>query len=100
MRKALANPHADFVRYRDVGAECPQHGYLYRGLPLRDTFPLWAGWKYVTAGGGGGWSAAREIFTNVLVGLVIILAAWLIVDTIMRAPVNENATIGPWNKMC
>ncbi|MEK7480202.1 MAG: hypothetical protein AAB665_02835 [Patescibacteria group bacterium] len=60
----------------------------------------WAGWKYVTAGGGGDVSAAREIFTNVLVGLVIILAAWLIVDTIMRTLVNENATIGPWNKMC
>ena len=60
----------------------------------------WAGWKYVTAGGGGDVSAAREIFTNVLVGLVIILAAWLIVDTIMRTLVNESATIGPWNKIC
>jgi len=60
----------------------------------------WAGWKYVTAGGGGDVSSAREIFTNVLVGLVIILAAWLIVDTIMRTLVNPSASIGPWNKMC
>ncbi len=60
----------------------------------------WAGWKYITAGGGGEVSAAKEIFLNVLIGLVIILAAWLIVDTIMRTLVNENASIGPWNKIC
>lgn len=60
----------------------------------------WAGWKYITAGGGGEVSAAKEIFLNVLIGLVIILAAWLVVDTIMRTLVNENASIGPWNKIC
>jgi multisubunit Na+/H+ antiporter MnhF subunit len=60
----------------------------------------WAGWKYVTAGGGGEVSTAKGIFFNVLIGLVIILAAWLIVDTIMRTLVNENASIGPWNKIC
>ena len=59
----------------------------------------WAGWKHVTAGGDSGKvGEARRIFTNVGIGLVLILAAWLIVDTLMKT--LTNGSFGPWNKVC
>lgn len=60
----------------------------------------YAGWKYMTAGGEGGKSAGKEIFTNVLIGLVIILAGWLVIDTIMKTLVKDNGGFGPWNEVC
>lgn len=58
----------------------------------------WAGWKYLTAGGGEGITQARSIFTNVLVGLIIILAGWLIVDTLIKTLTGDK--LGPWNQVC
>lgn len=47
---------------------------------------VYAGFLLVTSGGDEGkWTKAKELFTNVVIGIVIILAAWLIVDTIMSA---------------
>lgn len=45
-------------------------------------------------------SAARSMFTNVAIGLVIILAGWLVVDTVMRTLVGSNSSFGPWNRIC
>lgn len=59
----------------------------------------WAGIKYVTAGGDSGKVGdARKIFWNVTLGLVIILAGWIVVDTLMRTLTNAN--FGPWNDIC
>ena len=65
----------------------------------------WAGWKHVTAGGNAGEiQSARRIFTNVLIGLIIIIAGWLVVDTLMRTVLKEGDTatgIGqPWTPIC
>ena len=61
----------------------------------------WAGSKYIIAGAdSGAVGEARNIFTSVGIGLAIILAAWLIVDTIMRALLNQGSAFGPWNKIC
>lgn len=57
---------------------------------------VFAGFKYVTAGGDSGKiSDAHKIFRTVIVGLIIILAAWLIVDLLMKTFLNEK--LGPWN---
>lgn len=57
-----------------------------------------AGFKMVTAGGdSGAISEAREMITNVVIGFIILLSAWLIVDTIMKMFVD--ASFGPWNKI-
>lgn len=59
----------------------------------------YAGWEAVTAGGNAEkMGNARKIFTNVLVGLIIILAGWVIIDTLMKTVTNAN--FGPWNKVC
>ena len=53
-----------------------------------------AGVKLVTSGGNpGALNAAKDSFINAIVGMIIILSAWLIVDTIMRGLVG-----GPGNE--
>ncbi len=48
-----------------------------------------AGWGLITAGGNvQAVSDAKSKFTNAIIGLIIVLAAWLIVDTIMRGLLN------------
>ena len=60
----------------------------------------WAGWKYLTAGGDSSKvSSARGIFFNVMIGLVIIIAAWLIVDTLMHT-LTGTSFGQSWGKLC
>lgn len=43
-------------------------------------------------------SQARKMLTNAAIGMLIILAAWLIVDFVMKTLYDENKTAwGPWN---
>jgi len=55
----------------------------------------WAGFGLVTSNGNQqALDQAKEYFVNAVVGLIIILSAWLIVDTIMRALVGNSANPG------
>jgi len=59
----------------------------------------WAGWNYLTNfGDTSKVSKAHGIFVNVAVGFIIVLAAWLIVDTLMK--VMLGGSFGPWNEVC
>jgi hypothetical protein len=61
---------------------------------------VYAGIQMVTSGGNeSAWSHAKSMLTNVLIGFVILLTAWLIVDTIMKTFVDENSGMGPWNEI-
>jgi len=60
-----------------------------------------AGFKLVTSGGNtSAMSAAKDSLVNALIGLLLILAAWLIVDTLMKAVLKGDAGEidgwGPW----
>ncbi len=58
-----------------------------------------AGYKYMTAGGDPGKvTEARKMFTSVAIGLIIILGAWVGVDTLMKTVVDD-AKFGPWNSL-
>lgn len=60
----------------------------------------WAGWKMLSSQGNTeGYAQGKQIFGNVLIGLIIILAGWIVVDTLMRTFVNPGS-FGPWNKIC
>jgi hypothetical protein len=69
---------------------------------------VFAGFKYITAGGDTGKiSDATSIFGKVIVGLIIVLVAWLVVDTIMKAffaasdlNIQQEPAWGPWNDLC
>lgn len=46
---------------------------------------VYSGFKMVlSAGNESEWKAAKERFTNIVIGIVIILAAWLVVDTVLK----------------
>jgi hypothetical protein len=74
-----------------------------------------AGWGLVTSGGNqAALSAAKEKFKNALIGIIVVLAAWLLVDTLLRSLLNPGGALvyvnpdgststavafGPWNEM-
>ena len=45
----------------------------------------------------------KSMFTNAIIGFLIIISAWLLIDTVMKTLYNPNATVGgsakfgPWN---
>ncbi len=59
----------------------------------------WAGWWFMTGrsvGNSGYIEYAKNVTWNVVIGLVIILAAYLIVDTLMKV----LTTIPLWTSIC
>ena len=64
---------------------------------------VWAGFGLVTSGGNpSALTDAKSRFTNAFIGLIIVLSAWLIVDTLMRGLVGSNGEIrgyGPWSEI-
>lgn len=63
------------------------------------------GVKLVMAGGNSGaLSDAKEAFTNLFIGLIIVLGAWLFVDTLLRFVLEGGETgniqgYGPWSQV-
>jgi len=58
----------------------------------------YAGFLYLTSAVEDKVSSARSIFKNVALGLIILLAAWLVVDTLMKSVLGGS--FGPWNDIC
>ncbi len=62
-----------------------------------------AGFKLVISqGNAGALTEAKSSFTNAFIGLIIILVAYILVDTIMRQLVKGSGVIegyGPWNEV-
>lgn len=55
-----------------------------------------AGFGLVTSGGNpSALQTAKDRMTNAIIGLIIVLCAWLIVDTVMRALLNPVGPSGP-----
>ncbi len=65
----------------------------------------WAGWLFATAGGSGAnHTKAKNIFRNVIIGLVLVLGAYTIVNTLMKMLVDNNFSAGEfitsWSVIC
>ncbi|MDB5188035.1 MAG: hypothetical protein JWO50_555 [Candidatus Kaiserbacteria bacterium] len=62
----------------------------------------WAGGRMLMAGGDPkAITSAKKTFSAVLIGFIIILSAWLIVDTIMKVFTDQSSSgFGPWNQIC
>ena len=71
---------------------------IYIAVFLSAVLFAWAGWLYLTGAGGSDLNRAKEIFTNVAIGLVIILIGWLVVDVLIRTLVD--ASLLPLEKIC
>lgn len=62
-------------------------------------FIVWAGFLFVmSATNPESRSKARSMLINAFVGMVIVLAGWLIVDFVMKT-LYGGGTFGPWNKI-
>jgi len=58
------------------------------------------GFKFLTSrDNSGALTAAKKMFWNVILGLIIVLAAWLIVNTIVSFMVGSGNPF-TWNKLC
>lgn len=57
----------------------------------------YAGWLYLTNEAIGEQQKAKGIFSHVAFGLVILLSAWLIVDTLVSALLKDNLS---WSNIC
>lgn len=63
----------------------------------------WAGWKLISGKSVGSSEAigqGKEIFWNVVIGLAIIIAAWLVVDTFVRTLARDSTAQVIWNSVC
>ena len=72
---------------------------IYFAVFISAVLFAWAGWQMLSGkstGQSGKIDKAKEILWNVMIGLVIILAAWLIVDTLMRTLTTSPS----WNTIC
>jgi len=59
---------------------------------------VYAGFTLVTsAGNPSALEKAKGIFSNVVIGFIIIISAWLVVDTIMKMLVDQEE-YGIWNE--
>ena len=68
---------------------------IYIAVFLAAFLFAWAGWLYLTSSAGSSLERAKEVFYNVMVGLVIILAAWLVVNLLLT-----TLTSVAWNNLC
>jgi hypothetical protein len=65
---------------------------IYFAIPLAVIAFVYAGFQYLTAGGNEGQiKKAHEIFKDVGLGLIIVLTAWLIVNTILEGLLSPKA---------
>lgn len=72
-------------------------------MVLFGVLAVWAGFGLVTSGGNpSALSDAKSRFTNAFIGLLIVLSAFLIVDTLMKTLIGNNGEIegyGPWSEV-
>ena len=74
---------------------------IYVAVFLSAVLFAWAGFLYLTnVANSSQHSKAVEVFQDVAIGLVIILAGWLVVDTLMKTLTDQGGGFGPWNKVC
>jgi hypothetical protein len=68
-------------------------------VPLAAVAFAIAGYIYITAGGNSGKiSQAHSIFKNVAIGLIIVLASWLVIDLVMKTLVADPNYL-PWDNV-
>lgn len=73
---------------------------IYISVFLSAVLFAWSGWMHMTAGGDSHKiSEANKVFSAVFIGLIIIISAWLIVDTLIRT-LTGNPAGAPWSQIC
>lgn len=61
---------------------------------------VWAGGLYIlSAANPESRSTANKMLINAVIGLLIVLSAWLIVDFVMKTLYDNGSEFGPWNSI-
>lgn len=71
---------------------------IYISIFMSALFFAYAGWLLVAGETIGDRNKAKSIFKNVTIGLIIILGAWLLVDTVVKGLVSGEYL--PWTALC
>jgi hypothetical protein len=80
---------------------------IYLGVLIGAIVFAYAGVEYMTmksdigfmrSGGAGGVEYAKSLLKGVVTGLVCIMVGWLVIDTLLKALVDD-AKFGVWNKI-
>ncbi len=73
---------------------------VYFATILITFFIAWAGFTYMTSGGNQEkHSLANKRILNAVIGLMIVLTSWLLVDSVMKVLYDQKSGFGPWNKI-
>jgi hypothetical protein len=78
---------------------------VYAGVLICVLFIAYGGFSLIVSGGNPeGLSTAKTRITNAIIGIVVILCAWLTVDFVMKVLYNPNTVFdgqnfGPWNAL-
>jgi hypothetical protein len=68
-------------------------------IPLAGFSLAWAGIKFILSGGNEGEvTRAKEILTNTVWGIIIALAAWLVVNTVVSLLIDPTSFPWPWQE--
>ena len=61
---------------------------------------MYVGFKLVVSqGNASAWEEAKKHFSNLIIGFVIFISAWLVVDTILKMTIDPKLDFGPWNEL-
>lgn len=67
---------------------------VYLAIPIAGVVVAWAGWTILSAGDNAGQrQKAKDMLSKVVIGLCFILAAWLIIKTILVALVGDDYSL-------
>jgi len=72
---------------------------IFFAIVVSAIFFAWAGWQYMTAEGQPyKIKSAKKMFRNILIGLLLIVGAWLLVDTLISSLTGTSGL--QWNRIC
>jgi len=61
---------------------------------------VYVGFMFVSSAGSPGQrEAAKTRLMNVVIGILVVLSAWLLVDFVMKTLYNSEGEFGPWNQI-
>jgi len=91
-------PNCDFCSLTTLAQRVLNFG-IFLAVMVSAALFAWAGFLFLTNRANPTViGRAKSIFVDVAVGLVLILSAWLIVDTLMKT--LTAGKFGPWNEVC
>ena len=74
---------------------------IFFAIAVSAVLIAWSGGQYMIARGESyKIKDAKKRFEYIMIGLLLIMGAWLVVDTVMKTLTGGNAEFGPWNSIC